>query len=278
MLTDADPPLERVVVPTSYGATHLLRSTGPPGGHEILCLHGWGLCSTLWVASGAVGTLSSAGRATVVDLPGHPGPSERVALPASSAGVGAWIAEVMDGLGVRSASLVGSSLGGALVLRASLAIPERTERVVALAPAGLVRPWPGPRLLLGLLPYLLHPTRSSTRRFVERCLLGSGHESGHDTAEGVREALVGYLHRTASAAPVRSPIPRLLPSSALRRLDRPTLVLLGADDVVFSPGRSAGRLTRHAPPCVSVRTLEGRGHLVELSRDAVERASAFLAR
>ncbi|MGH3587932.1 MAG: alpha/beta hydrolase, partial [Pseudonocardia sp.] len=60
------------------------------------------------------------------------------------------ITDVLDHFGLERASLVGLSQGGALALAYAIAHPQRVERLVALAPAGIISFPPGVHQLLWL--------------------------------------------------------------------------------------------------------------------------------
>jgi 4,5:9,10-diseco-3-hydroxy-5,9,17-trioxoandrosta-1(10),2-diene-4-oate hydrolase len=84
-----------------------------------------------------------------------------------------FLRDFLDALGIARADLLGHSLGGAIALRFALRAPERVNRLVLVASAGL-----GPRIhpllaamnvpLLGELMAI--PTRMGLRRFFQICM------------------------------------------------------------------------------------------------------------
>lgn len=104
------------------------------GRRTVVLLHGFGDTHATW--RNVVPVLAGRHRVVALDLPGF-GASR--ALPGALLdGQVAAIAGVLDALDVDGpVALVGNSMGGAAALRFALAHPERTERVVAIAPAGL---------------------------------------------------------------------------------------------------------------------------------------------
>jgi len=65
-----------------------------------------------------------------VDLPGH-GRSHGEPLT-GIAGMGAWIGRLMDAAGVKTATLIGHSMGAAVALEAASLLPDRIDRLALL--------------------------------------------------------------------------------------------------------------------------------------------------
>lgn len=119
------------MVPAARVRTFHLEA-GPPDAPPVVLLHGLGatnasLLPTLW-------DLAQDYRVLAPDLPGH---------GASAAPYGAydarffarWLADYLDAVGVRSAVLLGNSLGGRVSLEVALLEPQRVDALVLLAPA-----------------------------------------------------------------------------------------------------------------------------------------------
>jgi len=111
---------------------------GPPEAPPVILLHGYN------TSKDAMMTMSSwlAGehRTVAPDLPGF-GLHD---FHAEQAHDGSFYARevlaLMDALGIERASLVGTSMGGAIAALVAAEAPERVDRLVLLAPAGLVAP------------------------------------------------------------------------------------------------------------------------------------------
>jgi pimeloyl-ACP methyl ester carboxylesterase len=96
-------------VSTHLGDTFVVasgRAEAPP----VILLHGSGASSAMWGQDSA--TWSTAMRVYAVDIPGEPGLSVAARPPLDSDAYVRWLTEVLDGLSVDRASLVGTSLGG----------------------------------------------------------------------------------------------------------------------------------------------------------------------
>jgi pimeloyl-ACP methyl ester carboxylesterase len=101
-------------------------------GPAIVLVHGLGGSWQTWLKN--IPALAGAHRVIAVDLPGF-GASEALAPPAAMATHARVIATLLDGLGVRSATFVGHSMGGLVNLQLVAARPDLVDRLV-LANAG----------------------------------------------------------------------------------------------------------------------------------------------
>lgn len=131
---------------------------GPADAPVLVLIHGLASDSGTWEL--AVAALAARGlRVIAPDLLGH-GQSDKPAYGYSLDGFARSLAELLDGIGVRRATLVGHSLGGAAAMHFAHHYPSYTERLVLVSSGGLgqhVHPvlraatLPGARTLLRLL-------------------------------------------------------------------------------------------------------------------------------
>ena len=129
------------------GFLHGLRFAvrGPPGGPELLILHGLGDSIAGWAR--VLGPLSRTHRVHIVDLPGH-----GLSAPPADFRLGTLLEPVARyAAGLRSPLLVGHSLGGWLAARLALRPQTSASGLLLVNPAGAVLPaaeWAGFRQLL----------------------------------------------------------------------------------------------------------------------------------
>ncbi|GGF51094.1 4,5:9,10-diseco-3-hydroxy-5,9,17-trioxoandrosta-1(10),2-diene-4-oate hydrolase [Aliidongia dinghuensis] len=83
-----------------------------------------------------IGALSGRNRVVVLDLPGFGGSDHRDNSNGIFSTLADALLELMDALGLKTASLVGNSLGGGTSIRFALDHPERVDRLVLMGPGG----------------------------------------------------------------------------------------------------------------------------------------------
>jgi len=126
-----------LLVDTSYGKTFVLEA-GDPTKNSVILLHGSCSNSAAWL--GDIPILAEGYHVFAVDIPGEPGNSAENRLDFHSGEYPSWFGEVMDGLGIDRAAVVGNSMGGWLALHFASLYPNRTLALALIAPSGIVLP------------------------------------------------------------------------------------------------------------------------------------------
>jgi pimeloyl-ACP methyl ester carboxylesterase len=254
-------------VPTRWGATHVL-VTGPQDAPPLILLHGMNLSATMWYAN--VAPWSERYRVYAVDTIGSAGQSVAARPLVRRADCAAWLDDLLDGLAIERAHLVGHSHGGWLATNYALRAPQRIRRLVLLAPAGTLRPLVSAFWLRGM-PILLSPKRERIVGFMDWMTVGDFFPD----ERFVEQFVLGMQH-------VRSRIwayPTAFAGSALRRLAPRTLLLIGAQEVICNPHAAIAR-ARRLIPAVDAEIVPRASHGLPLERpDRVnERVLSFLDR
>ncbi|NKY97980.1 alpha/beta fold hydrolase [Nocardiopsis alborubida] len=239
-------PADHLRVPTGQGETFVL-ACGPRDAPPVLLLHGSGANATAWSADAA--ELAGRARVYAVDVIGEPGLSAPARPPLDSDAHARWLEEVMDGLGLVDASVVGMSLGGWLALDLATRRPDRVRRLGLLCPGGLGRQRTG-RILAGTALRVLGPW--GRRRSVQ-AMTGLSADETRSALESVERTFAHFRPRTET-------LPRFS-DRALARLSMPVLAIVGERDAMFDSGQSARRL-RESVPHAAVSVLPGVGHAV----------------
>lgn len=128
-------------------------------GPMILLLHGWNHHAEAWIRN--IGPLVGAGfRVVAPDLPGF-GRSGMPRVDYSLRGQARFVTRFLDGLSIDRATIVGSSMGGAIALKTGIDNPARVRAVVGVDPAGMFATAPrlwsllaSPVLRLAVRPFL----------------------------------------------------------------------------------------------------------------------------
>jgi pimeloyl-ACP methyl ester carboxylesterase len=222
----------------------------------VLFVHGAGMDHTVWVmqtrffARHGYGVLAP-------DLPGH---GRSAGEPLTSIGAMAdWLADLLDAVGVSSATVVGHSMGSLVSCVFAGRYPDRADQVVVF---GISAPMPVSDALLDaaadddraafeMANVWSHSTRGS---------LGGNPVPGMFVLRGGQRLLQrshpGVYHADLSACNAFNP-------AEIRTLGMPITVVVGTEDRMTSAkaGRDvAATLVRARDGSAAVRTLQGSGH------------------
>lgn len=243
-------PSEHRTVATSLGETFVIAS-GPADGPAVLLLHGSAANSASWI--GDVAHLATGFRVFAVDMVGEPGLSAESRPPLASGVYADWLGEVMSGLGLARAALVGISLGGWLALEYATRRPETVSAVVLLCPGGVGR---HKNILLWALPLLLLG-RWGRRKIMQR--MAGGHLPPPASPEA--RAYGEFMDLTFARFRPRTEVLPPFTDAQLQRLSMPLLAILGAKDVMIDSNGVRERLFRNVHG-VKIIWLPDAGHLL----------------
>jgi pimeloyl-ACP methyl ester carboxylesterase len=245
-------------LPTRYGDAFVIAS-GEAGQPALILLHGAGGNSTMW--AGDVAQYSTRFRVYVVDLPGEAGKSSPERPAWEDASFAEWLEDVLKGLYVERAALVGISQGGWTALKFAVAHPARVDKLVLLAPGGIVPDRASflPRAILFMLM-----GQWGIRQMVKALF------ADQPVPDGVEDRVVLI---TRQFKPRIGVLP-IFTDDDLRRLTMPTLLLGGSKDIARDMRKIETRL-RGLLPDLTVNIVPGAGHALLDTGDAV---MAFLTR
>lgn len=240
-------PAEHRRVPTSQGETFVV-ACGPADAPPVVLLHGSSTNAAMWL--GDVADWAPHLRLYAVDMVGEPGLSAPSRPALASDAPSRWLGDVLDGLGLERAALVGASLGGWFALDFATRHPGRVERLALVCPGGIGRQKVG----AVLLALLLQPFGTWGRRTATRLALGPG--IPHDAGEFLEYTSLVFRH----FRPRVEPLP-VFGDDALRRLTMPVLATVGEHDRMIDSHGTRRRLLR-AVPHARVDMLPGTGHTI----------------
>jgi pimeloyl-ACP methyl ester carboxylesterase len=174
---------------TVHGYRRAYRMVGH--GPALLLIHGIGDSSSSWVPL----MPRLAERFTVIapDLLGH-GNSDKPRADYSVGGFANGMRDLLELLGIRTATIVGHSLGGGVAAQFAYQYPQRCERLVLVSTGGIGRGvTPALRLattpvaeMMALMPMLRFPLVRMWNRLGLEALRWSGHDLGRDTSDILR--------------------------------------------------------------------------------------------
>lgn len=217
---------EDLYVDTFAGKTHIL-ATGAAHLPPLVVLHGINAGAPL--ALEAIRGLNQYYRIYGVDTVGQATKSAETRLPLHDTSYGKWLDEVMEGLGLKKAPVIGISYGAFLLQRLMMHAPERIEKGIFVVPSGFVN---GPfwksmrRLSLPLMRFLWTKQERDLLRFLDAYLLT---KDPHSVA--MQKALLLGVKMDYRRPP-------LLQAKDVERLNAPVYGIF-ADDDIFFPGDKA---------------------------------------
>jgi pimeloyl-ACP methyl ester carboxylesterase len=264
----AHPPEVRYV--TIHGHRRAYVMEGPEAGDApvLLLLHGLGCDHTTWQP--VIRTLARRYTVIAPDLLGH-GRSDKPRGDYSVGGYANAMRDLLTVLGIDKVTVVGHSLGGGVAMQFAYQFPERTERMVLVAPGGM-----GPEVTLALraitLPGFhtvmglatLPVIRQATSTWL-RALAASGISRARDLDE-VAEIVTSFRDPKARSA-IRQVVSAVIDwrGQIVSMADRaylteamPMCVIWGDGDAVI-PVRHAGNAAEMAPGA-TVEVIPNAGH------------------
>lgn len=244
-----DEPVRETWVETVTGRTHVL-TAGDPTAPPMVVFQGGNVTSPVtlsWVQA-----LADDYYLVAPETPGQPGKST---LP-EPAEFGPWVVDVLDGLDIDRAAMIGISHGGGVLLEAAVYAPERIEAAVLVAPAGFGSPLSLAlvRIVLPSLVYRLIP-----RRKLLSWALTPMFTQPLRRVEDVTVQTIGHALRTGD---LRAEFPGPDEPEDLRSFGAPTLLVLGEHDPFFPAGWTSQRAERSLPSLVDTITLAEESHFL----------------
>ena len=167
-------------------------------GTPVVLLHGLGATKASFLPT--VAALAPDHRAIAIDLPGFGDSDKPIGASYDAPFFARSVEALLDALELERAHLVGNSMGGRVALEAGLRAPERTDRIVLLAPSLAWlrnRPWAP---LLRLVDPRLGAIQPAPRKLVESIVRRVVPGGDGWTAAGVDEFLRAYLTRQGRVA------------------------------------------------------------------------------
>ncbi|MEV0385363.1 alpha/beta fold hydrolase [Nonomuraea sp. NPDC050643] len=253
-------------------------------GPRVLLLSGAGVDNALLSWRHLIPVLAREHRVLALDWPKQ-GRSRPWTGRATHARMTRCVTDVLDHFGWPSASLVGLSQGGALALAYAIDHPGRVDRLVALAPAGILSFPPVVHQALWLtaklpllhrtLPGMMFRSREGIARFVRRALFAGPVADFEDVvdeiAAEVHDGGAGSSDwQNASIGPFRM---RVDLRPRLSEIACPALLIQGDRDLGVPPART--RAAAGLIPGARFELLKGVGHWS--SRQAPQRVNPLIA-
>lgn len=242
-------PVESLDLPTRFGMTHI-NACGSEDAPPLVLVHGAAVSSTMWYPN--VAALSRAYRVYAPDIVGEMGKSVRTRPVTKPLDFVDWLSDVFSGLQLEQAHVVGISSGGFLALKLAHAAPERVTKLVLISPASLLSI--RPQFYFRIAAAILVPFLSSESR--QKLILGV---ASPNAAPAIKQAMTpaGFRYKMF--------FPPVFTDEELRQIKAPTLLLLGAHEVIYNPKIALKRAVNLIPH-IEADILPGAGHALNFDQ------------
>jgi pimeloyl-ACP methyl ester carboxylesterase len=253
-------------VDTAYGRTHLLQC-GQQSGPPVVLTNGIGEDSTYWGDTELLIELSKRFRVLLPDRVGDPGRSQAHRPIGSAQGYSQWMNDLLDGLRVRRAHLIGIHQGGWEVLCHGIRLPERVNRIICVNPGGGI-------LQMRFLEVIRMFTANTERSLRRLAVAGSppGYQWDEDYLSRMIDRLI-YVKRECKPMVV---MPRRFRNEELVRVAAPTLILIGEHNRWYNHRRLYQRAQLIPSACVQTLPGAGQNIFVEKPEESAELVCDFL--
>jgi pimeloyl-ACP methyl ester carboxylesterase len=243
-------PNRQLRVPTREGETFVV-ACGDENAPPLLLLHGSMANSTMWM--GDVASWAAHFRVYAVDVIGDAGLSAPSRPPLASEAHALWLDDVMQGLSLTSASIVGVSFGGWLALDYATRRPHRVESLAVVCPGGVGRQKIG--IVFKTIPLRMLGAWG-TRKAAE-LVLGRAPANPSPAVQYFAQ-FMSLIHKNFRPRLVKMPI---FNDEALQRLTMPVLAIVGGKDVLLDSAETRQRLARNVPHA-EIRYFPEVGHFI----------------
>jgi len=245
LLTQWHQPFRQITLETKFGATFIIES-GKKESPAILFLHGSGSNSAMWLADAMI--LSETYHVFAIDIIGECGKSSENRPEFKNGNYSGWIFEIIEKLALNRISIIACSLGGWIALDFSIKHPERIEKLVLMATAGITQ------VKLKTIFWIIITSMMGTWGFnkLNRMVYGN-HTIDNKALEFASLVKENYKPRT-DVLPV-------LTNESLRQIKAPTLFIGGENDCFYDSRKTASRLKENMDN-VKCLVLKDTGHVL----------------
>jgi pimeloyl-ACP methyl ester carboxylesterase len=240
-----------VEVRTSFGTTRI-NACGAPTGSPVVLLAGALMTSVSWLPN--VVALGAAHPVFAVDAVGDAGRSVHDRPVRTRAELASWFDELLNGLGIEGAHVIGLSNGACIALNQAVRAPTRLGSVAAIEPPGLIV-HPRPRLVWEMIRGAVLRTDHALDRLAR--FLGNGRLPPDKLFAVLRSAFVDF--RPAGF------VPRRFTDGELRSINTPVLLMFGELTPVGDVDKAVARAHRQMP-AVRTEIVPGCAHTPTIER------------
>jgi pimeloyl-ACP methyl ester carboxylesterase len=228
-------------VPTPFGNTHVVAS-GQKNANPVILLNPGGGSATIWNRN--IEALCNYFRVYAVDVIGEMNKSVPIRPIRNHSDFILWMNNLLDGLEIHSANIIGNSNGGFFALETAYLLPKRTNKIVLISPAAtFVQMWAFWWKLL-TPAHVIAPLICSERMVhnaYDWLWQGFPREQSDERLKYIA-VIAGYPRYRPS---INSFAPHVFSDEELKKIQNPVLLLIGDHEVIYESDKvilRAGRL------------------------------------
>jgi pimeloyl-ACP methyl ester carboxylesterase len=218
---------EELYIPTRFGDTHVIAS-GPVEAPSLVLFHSAGSGAVQWFRN--VGPLSQRYRTYSVDVIGEVNKSITTRKITKRQEFVDWMQDLLNGLHLSQADLIGNSFGGFLAFNTALYLPERVRKVVLISPAAtFIQMW-------AFYIHLAFPYKIGYKLGSTSLILSGFNWIWQDFPRD--ECFRHYTQAgKVNGFPSNQLPPPVYNDEELRGVQTPILLLIGDHEVIYDPQR-----------------------------------------
>ncbi len=229
-------------VATADGETTRVQVWGKRDAPPLVLLHGFHVTSTMWAPNAA--DLGAVRRVFAPDTRGDFGFSRTARTPRSIDELVAWLASLLDALGLDTVDLGGMSYGGWLSAHFAARHPGRVRRLVLLAPGASFGAFSLAFVLRGL-PMLALRRRRDVAGYLRWAAVPAADDARY---EAWMNGLIDVMHAGICHFRGRTlPLPQRLPPTVIRAIAAPTLLVYGEQEKMYGAPAAIAVARAHLP-------------------------------
>jgi len=244
-------PVESLEISTRFGPTHV-NLYAPKDAPALILFHGAGISSTQWYPN--IKSLSQYFRVYAPDIIGEIGKSVRTSKPLKRDDYPLWMADLLAGLELETTHVGGLSFGGYLALTMAINFPGKAKKLILMSPAGISPPMITSifRMLVAFVPFLPVETK-------QKIILGFSTLNLEPLIEQIKNS-GGFRYKF--------PLLRKYSDKELQRINAPTLLLVGKNEVVFNNQKLIARCKKNISK-LTIREIPNAGHALSIDQPEI---------
>ncbi len=222
-------PSEQLFIDTAFGKTFIIGS-GEKTGETVILLHGSGSNAAMWMADAL--KLSEKYHVFAIDIIGECNNSSETRPPFNENNYANWLNEIFEKLTVSNVSIVGCSLGGWIALNYAIEFPEKVNKLILTATAGITQ------IRMKTIFWIMITSMMGQKGFdkLNKMVYGNA-EIDQQTLEFAIIIKDNYIPRT-DVLPIFS-------DENLRKIKASTLFIGGENDCFYDSKKTALRLEKN---------------------------------